>query len=225
MMDQDWLLGTLRRDIVAAANEKDRRMSKDGDKVILIGEAAAALREDFLHWQCRLRQMAMREGGGRPSAGMRPLIFSRDDRQLAGSTVILLHKADPADATAFFRHQVLKTQDPVERWEKATEHMAAGYFQRHRDFDDTLTALFGPTSELVDQLLSQNRIYLDFAELNQRFRLSCQVRELTEHEQLFQATYWHNRMFNPNIPAGIRILSFTPDWGRSQAEAGFEESE
>ncbi|WP_374654888.1 hypothetical protein [Dongia sp.] len=198
-------------------------MTKDADKLVLIGEAATALREDFLHWQCRLRQMAMREGGGRPSAGMRPLIFARDDSQLAGSTVVLLHKAEPENATAFFRHQVLKTQDPVERWEKATEHMAAGYFQRYRDFDDTLTALFGPASELVDRMLSDGKIYLDFAELSQRFRLLCKVTELTERDLLYQATYWHNRMFNPNIPAGVRVVSFAPDWGRSQGESGFED--
>ncbi|MBI2256590.1 MAG: hypothetical protein HYU58_18350 [Proteobacteria bacterium] len=200
-------------------------MANNSDKVVLIGEAAAALREDFLHWQCRLRQMAMREGGGRPSAGMRPLIFSRDDSQLAGSTVVLLHKSDTEDATAFFRHQVLKTQDPVERWEKATEHMAAGYFQRFRDFDDTLTALFGPGSALVDQLLNHGKVYLDFAELSQRFRLLAKVTELSEHDSLYQATYWHNRMFNPNIPAGVRIVSFSPDWGRSEGESGFEERE
>lgn len=200
-------------------------MAKNSDKVVLIGEAAAALREDFLHWQCRLRQMAMREGGGRPSAGMRPVIFSRDDSQLAGSTVVLLHKADLDDSTAFFRHQVLKTQDPVERWEKATEHMAAGYFQRYRDFDDTLTALFGPGSALVDQLLNHAKVYLDFAELSQRFRLLCKVTELSEHDPLYQATYWHNRMFNPNIPAGVRVVSFAPDWGRSEGESGFEDRE
>lgn len=200
-------------------------MATDSDKVILIGEAAIQLREDFLHWQCRLRQMAMREGGGRPSPGMRPVIFSRDDKQLAGSTVVLLHKLEPEDSTAFFRHQVLKTQDPVERWEKATEHMAAGYFQRFRDFDDTLTALFAPQAALVDQMLNHGKVNLEFAELNQRFRLLCHVQELAEHDALYQATYWHNRMFNPNIPGGVRVVTFVPDWSRSASEAGFEESE
>lgn len=200
-------------------------MAMDSDKVILIGEAAVQLREDFLHWQCRLRQMAMREGSGRPSPGMRPVIFSRDEKQLAASTVVLLHKLEPEESTAFFRHQVLKTQDPVERWEKATEHMAAGYFQRFRDFDDTLTALFAPHSELVDAMLNHGKVNLEFAELNQRFRLLCRVRELAEHDELYQATYWHNRMFNPNIPAGVRVVTFVPDWSRSAGEAGFEESE
>ena len=224
-MAQDWLLFLMQRDMVEAEIVARLVMAIDSDKVVLIGEAAAALREDFLHWQCRLRQMAMREGGGRPSAGMRPLIFSRDDQQLAPSTVVILHKSETDESTAFFRHQVLKTQDPVERWEKATEHMAAGYFQGYRDFDDTLTALFGPSSPLVDQLLNHGKVHLDFAELSQRFRLLVKVAELSEHDPLYQATYWHNRMFNPNIPAGVRVVSFTPDWSRSRGESGFMDEE
>ena len=28
----------------------------------------------------------------------------------------------------------------------------------------------------------------------------------------YQATYWHNRLFNPNRPAAVKVLVFTPDW-------------
>jgi hypothetical protein len=34
-------------------------------------------------------------------------------------------------------------------------------------------------------------------------------------DPLYQASYWHNHLFNPNIPDGIRVLSFTPDWRHS----------
>jgi len=200
-------------------------MSASTDKVVLIGEAARQMREDFLHWQCRLRQMAMRDGGGRPSSGMRPSIFSRADEQLASGIVILIHKAELEETTAFFRHQVLKTQDPVERWEKAVEHMAAAYFQKFREFDDRLTALFGPERGLIDSLLTQGKVNLEFAELNRRFTLLCSMVELSEHDPLYQATYWHNRMFNPNLPAGVRIASFSPDWGRSSTEEGFRDED
>lgn len=33
--------------------------------------AAKTLRDDFIAWQCRIRQIAMRQDGGRPSPGMR----------------------------------------------------------------------------------------------------------------------------------------------------------
>ncbi|MCH7795324.1 MAG: hypothetical protein IH900_09330, partial [Proteobacteria bacterium] len=43
------------------------------DGTVVRPEAAqAALRDHFLGWQCRLRQMAVRQAGGRPTSGMRP---------------------------------------------------------------------------------------------------------------------------------------------------------
>ena len=31
----------------------------------------------------------------------------------------------------------------------------------------------------------------------------------------FQATYWHNRLYNDAMPAGVQVLSFSPDWARA----------
>ncbi len=58
---------------------------------------------------------------------------------------------------------------------------------------------------------------LGFEEDAHGYRLSGKVATLEEAHPLYQATYWHNRMFNPNLPAGIQILSFTPDWTHSMA--------
>ena len=41
------------------------------------------------------------------------------------------------------------------------------------------------------------------------------VEELAESDAIFQNTYWHNRLFNPNLPAGVRILAFQPDWSHA----------
>jgi hypothetical protein len=186
------------------------------DNVIRVGPAAAKVRDDFIHWQCRIRQMAMRDGGGRPSRGMRPAVLAEDEQPLSAGVVVLIHKLEPEHSTSLFRHQVLKTQDPVERWEKATEHMAAGYFQKASDFDERLTALFGAEAAIADRLLSHGHAWLDFEEFGQRYRLPVAVVELPEHDPLYQSTYWHNRLFNPNMPAGVRILCFTPDWRRAE---------
>ena len=37
--------------------------------------ASEKLRDRFLHWQCRIRQIAMRRHDGRPTSGMTPLAF------------------------------------------------------------------------------------------------------------------------------------------------------
>ena len=193
---------------------------EESDNVIRMGPAAARLRDDFMHWQCRIRQMAMRDGGGRPSAGMRPAVLTEAGDALHPGIIVVIHRIEPEHTTSLFRHQVLKTQDPIERWEKATEHMAAGYFQKHTEFDDRMTALFGPGAAISAALLNHARVLLDFAEYGQRFRLPVTVVEVPEHDPLYQSTYWHNRLFNPNMPAGVRVLCFTPDWRRTKMEQG-----
>lgn len=198
-------------------------MSSDNN-VVLMAEAAEALREEFLHWQCRIRQMAMREQAGRPSRGMRPTVLSQQGEELSAGIVVLIHKEDSKESTAFFRHQMLQTQDPVERWEKAIDYLAATYFQRHREFSDTLTALFGPGPGLPDRLLDHRHLILEFYEFSRRYRIPCTVEELSETDPVFQGTYWHNRLFNPNLPAGIRILAFQPDWPHAAVSDEEEES-
>ena len=185
--------------------------------IVRMGPAAEKVRDDFLHWQCRIRQISMRDGAGRTSPGMRPAVYTEDGGELHPGLMIVIHKQEPEHTTSLFRHQVLKTQDPVERWEKAIEHMAAGYFQKASEFDDRMTALFGPNAPIGNALVNHARAWLDFAEFGQSFRLLANVVELPEHDPLYQSTYWHNRLFNPNMPAGIRILLFAPDWRRAQA--------
>ena len=46
------------------------------NKVVLTDVAAQQLRDDFLGWQCRLRQLSARQTGGRPLDGMRPKVLS-----------------------------------------------------------------------------------------------------------------------------------------------------
>ena len=182
--------------------------------------AQAALRDHFLGWQCRLRQMAVRQAGGRPTSGMRPEVRLAEADTPLGAITTLIVRREPREATAQFRHLVRKTQDPAERHDAALETLAAAYYQRPREFSDELTALFGPAPGLADQLLAAGRCVLDFAQYSQRYRLPCAARNLGEDEPAFQATYWHNALFNPALPGGVRVLGFQPDWARAEAEPG-----
>jgi len=185
------------------------------DNVVRLEPAAAALRDQFIGWQCRLRQIAMRQNGGRPSSGMRPRVLSPAGDELAPGVVVLIVPSDADEAIKLFRHQVLKTQDPVERWEKAVEIMAASYFQRPRDFSDVLTALFGGGSALVGRLLDFGACRLEFGQYSQGYGIPCAVTAPNQADELYQATYWHNRLFNPNPPPGATVLAFTPDWAHA----------
>ena len=195
-------------------------MDQDEDKVILLEPAAQVLRDEFVGWQCRIRQLAVREMGGRPSSGMRPRVSTTDGREIAAALTVLIVPEEPWESAQLFRHQFQKTQDPVERYDKALEITAASYFQRPRDFSDRLTALFGPDSGVADTLLRLGRCTLDFAQFSQSYRLPCSVIQLNESDGFYQATYWHNSMYNPYLPAGVRVLAFTPDWYRAGAQAG-----
>ena len=191
-----------------------------GGTVVPLEAAQAALRDHFLGWQCRLRQLAVRQAGGRPTSGMRPEVrLAGADTPLGAITTLIVRK-EPREATAQFRHMVRKTQDPAERYDAALETLAAAYYQRPQEFSDELTALFGPASDLADRLLAAGSCVLDFAQYSQLYRLPCAVRNLAEADPAFQATYWHNALFNPALPGGVRMLGFQPDWARAEAEPG-----
>jgi hypothetical protein len=195
------------------------------DNVVLTKAAAQALKAEFIGWQCRLRQLSAREAGGRPTAGMRPRVTTREGHQLAPGIVVLVVESDPAVSTQLFRHQYLKTQDPNERYDKILEILQASYFQHPVRFSDVMTGLFSPASELAARLLSHGRCVLEFEQYTQAYRIPCTVASLGQGHAFYQATIWHNRLFNPHLPAGVEILSFTPDWShamgwRTESERG-----
>ena len=181
-------------------------------------DAALALRDRFLGWQCRIRQHAVRQQGGRPSAGMRPRLRNPEGGILAEGVTVLLVPRDPADTVYRFRHLARRTQDPAERFTKIVELLADAYFQKPRDFSDQMTALFGPGSELASKVLEAEPCVLDFEQFSQSFRLPCSVSELAQTEPAWQHTYWHNLLFNPALPPNPRILAFSPHWSEAQAD-------
>ncbi len=121
-----------------------------GGELVRLQSAQAVLRDHFLKWQCRARQNAVRQAGGRPSAPMQPYVLLHGAE--LGQIVVLINKKDPQPHTAEFRHMVLRTQDPAERYDSALKKLAAEYFQRPEEFSDRMTALFGPQSHLAEQL-------------------------------------------------------------------------
>jgi hypothetical protein len=190
-------------------------MARPPDNVVLTGPAAAALRAEFIGWQCRLRQLAARQDGGRPSAGMRPRVTTLAGEELAAGVVTLITEADPGDSTKQFRDQYLRTQDPNERYDKVLEILQGSYFQEPARFADVLTALFGPGSALAARLLGPGRCILAFEQYTQVYRIPCAVARLPAAHPRYQATYWHNRLFNPNLPAAVEVLAFAPDWAHA----------
>jgi hypothetical protein len=190
------------------------------DNIVLTKAAAEELRREFIGWQCRLRQLVARQDAGRPSAGMRPRAATLEGHELSPGIVVLLVESEPEISTSLFRHQYLRTQDPKERYERALEILQSSYFQRPQQFSDVMTALFGPGSAVAARLRSHGRCLLEFAQYAVGYRIPCRVKGLAEAHGFYQATYWHSRLFNPHLPNGVEILSFTPDWMHASRHHG-----
>ncbi len=160
----------------------------------------------------------MRQDEGRPSPGMRPRVLAGDGREISAAMTVLLVPSAPEESTDFFRFQSLKTRDPKQTYEKGLEYLQATHFQHPKNFSDDLTALFNTGAPLAEDLLAMGGCVLEFDQFSQRYGLPCTVRLLAQGDPAFEATYWHNRIFNPAMPGDVTVLALHPDWTSAQAE-------
>ena len=170
------------------------------------------LREQFFSWQCRIRQIAMREDEGRPSTGMSPQVLSVSDDVLADQIITMIIRGAPEESTDFFRFQVQKNNDPNEVRKKTLTYLQSTHYHGPKEFMDCLTALFGEKSAFATKLLDQGKCILKFHQFIQGYRLQCNVSLLSANDPEHAATLWHNRCFNPNLSDDVMILKFEPDW-------------
>ena len=181
-------------------------------------KATETIRDHFLGWQCRIRQIAMRQSGGRPSPGMRPRVLDRKCRELAPALTTLLVPNEPAESTDFFRFQVLKSSDPRDVYQRALAFLQADYFQSPSTFSDLLVAVFPAGSPLAGALLAEAECNLRFDQFSQTYLLPCSVAELAPEDPAREAAIWHNRIFNPSLPGTVHVLGFQPHWTSAEAD-------
>jgi hypothetical protein len=174
------------------------------------------LRNNFLRWQCRIRQIAMREEDGKPSAGMQPGVWLAGGVELLPAMNLLLVPGEPEESTAFFRFQVQKSHDPKQVLDKGLQYLQSTYYHHAPSFRDEMTASFLPGSKLASNLIEAGQCLLQFEQFSQVFKLVCSIRELAQSEDSWQATFWHNHMFNPDLPGDVTIIGFTPHWEKSE---------
>ena len=185
---------------------------------VFMGLAEQVLSRHFLGWQCRVRQIAMREGRGRPSPGMRPAVVSFSGEQISSAITLLLIPQDHSDSTAFFRFQAQRTHDPREAFEKGLAYLQESYYQKSDQFSDRMSGVFAKNSAVAHRCLKDGGCVLVFEQFSQSYRLTCEVAEVYREDNDWDAVFWHNRLFNPALTDAMLVLVFTPDWGRSLAE-------
>ena len=193
-------------------------LMQSDSNVVRLDRANEKLRDHFLGWQCRIRQIATRRHDGRPTSGMVPLAFAPEDDTPVARIVTVLCKRPEHSVTMELRHMARRTHDPAERRESALRFLAERYYQSAREFSDILTASFPPDSATAATLLEHRECRLVFEQFSQRFDLRCTVRRLSPNNPLREATFWHNLLFNPGLTAEGAILGFEPDWPESESD-------
>jgi hypothetical protein len=167
----------------------------------------------FIAWQCRLRKQSMRTADGRPSPGMSAGVYSVNGGDEQSRMNFLILRADSATRTDEFRHIVRKTPDSSQWIKNGLRILAEMHYHETDQFQNRLSALFGLDSTLADALLQAGQCRLKFAENSIDYEFDFDVAALDEADDLYQATYWHNRLFNPTLPGRVRVLSFSPRLG------------
>lgn len=178
------------------------------------------LMEQFMRWQCRIRQIAMRENQGRPDDSISPAVTLAGDSEPLGHVITIFSKWGAHSKTPEMRQMVKATNDPAQRREKAIRFFSEYYYQHPREFSDTLTATFTPESVGAKKMLDAGECALFFSAFNQEYTLHCKVIALTDTHPLYQATWWHNLLFNPSLHPDTQILAFEPDWDKSSSSSG-----
>ena len=178
------------------------------------------LMEQFLRWQCRVRQISMRESAGRPDDAISPAVTLPGESEPMGHIITIFSKWGQYSKTPEMRQMVKATNDPAQRREKAITFFSEMYYQAPREFSDVVTATFVAGSEGAKALLDAGECELLFAAYNQEYKLHCKVVALSEQHPLYQSTWWHNFLFNPALKPDTQILAFEPDWDKSSSKTG-----
>ena len=141
---------------------------------------------------------------------MQPRVTRPDGTEILAVMTVLILEKDPTASTHMFRHASRLSHDPRQRYEKGLKVLAAEYFEQPELFADLLTAQFGPESKTAAELVQTDLCVLSFREGERAFRLECTVAALRETDPFYQATYWHNYLFNPGLPPRVQVLCFVP---------------
>ena len=169
----------------------------------------------FIGWQCRVRELALRNEEGQPNGGMRPQIALKNGEVVFPAATLLIIPDQPDQSIRQFRFMALKTQDPKERYTKALQLLAARFYQKAEDFSGAMSGIFSRFSKEVVALEKDQSCIMDFDYQQQAFKIPCHVSTSPKNEPVHEFTYWHNYLFNPNLSPEVTVLHFKPDWSET----------
>lgn len=179
---------------------------------------STALRDAFLKWQCLTRQIAVRQNQGRPDEAVTPAVLLKGKTEAYDHIITVLSKTPQQSLLPELQHLVRRTLDPAQRRQKALELLSETYYQKPTSFSDILTATFPPQSPRAAVIRKADHCRLLFSGYRQSYQIECKIWALTKKNTLYQATFWHNLLFNPGLHPDTIVLGFEPDWTKSTSE-------
>ena len=141
-----------------------------------------ALRDHFLGWQCRIRQLAIRQLEGQPMPAMQPAVWSRKGEPISQRMTVLIIKAEPAEIDRLFPPSAAAHPRACRSPRRRPRLSRGRLFQDPQSFSEEMTALFPAASPAAGAMLAARPVLLDFDQYSQRYRISCKVRRLKGDE-------------------------------------------
>tara|TARA_Y100000590_G_C15594964_1_gene967646 strand:+ start:665 stop:1210 length:546 start_codon:yes stop_codon:yes gene_type:complete len=170
-----------------------------------------SLINDFINWQCLLRQRNFRKFSGKPSDGtIASIIDKKSNKEIVNLRSILMEK-NSLNTTKLFEFMIKKTHDPEERFLKAVKYFSAEYFENSKIFDGSFSATFPNNSKIVKTLLKKKKLNVQFFESPIGFNFTVNTKKLKKDDPIWKFTFFHNCFFNSSLDENIEILFFKPD--------------
>ena len=166
---------------------------------------------DFVDWQCLLRQNNFRKYSGKPSEGTIASIYDKNSNKEITSLRSILIERDPLNSAKMFEFMTKKTHDPEERFLKAVKYFASEYFENSKIFDGSFSATFPNNSKIAKDLLKKRKFNVQFFQSPIGFNFSVNVKKLKKRDLVWKFTFFHNCFFNSSLDENIEILFFKPD--------------
>ena len=165
---------------------------------------------NFIIWQCSLRQRNFRMFGGKPSEGTVATAIDKKNNELASFRSVLVEKECLNTAKMFeFIHK--QTYDPETRFDKAIKFFSSEYYNTPKNFDGSFTATFSSESKIAKIFLRLKKINVQFFERETGFNFTVNVTKLKKTNDKWNYTFYHNSFFNTNLTEDIEILNFSPN--------------
>jgi hypothetical protein len=166
---------------------------------------------NFVIWQCSLRQRNFRMFGGKPSEGtVAVAVDKKDNNELISFRSVLMEK-ECLNTSKMFEFIHKQTHDPEIRFDKAIKFFSSQYYNTPKNFDGSFTAVFKNKSKISKNLLKLKEINVQFFERDTGFNFTVKITKLKKTNDKWKYTFFHNAFFNMNLTEDIEILNFSPD--------------